>query len=312
MTEQNQAYGSPAGEHPVWTHHEVIVNGVRLHYVEAGAGPLVILLHGFPDFWYGWRYQIGALAAAGYRVIAPDMRGYNLSEKPSGVLAYHIRHLIDDVAGLLRMFGGEQGGSLAGHDWGGVVAWHTARRHPELVRKLAILNAPHPYRYLEVLREVPAQRRRSWYVAFFQLPWLPELLVPRTAAQVERFFHSTGADPRYFTREDARRYVEALNQPGAKTAMVNYYRSMFRRTVASHVRELPHQLSMPVLLLWGKNDVALELANADPKKLRRWVPDLQVELLETSHWVQVDQPERVNELMLEFFRDGSRQAGGAE
>lgn len=310
MTEQNQAYGSPAGEHPVWTHHEVIVNGVRLHYVEAGAGPLVVLLHGFPDFWYGWRYQIGALAAAGYRVIAPDMRGYNLSEKPTGVLAYQIGHLTDDVAGLLRMFGGEQGGSLAGHDWGGVVAWHTARRHPELVRKLAILNAPHPYRYLEVLREVTAQRRRSWYVAFFQLPWLPELLVPRTAAQVERFFRTTGADPRSFTRDDMQRYVEALNQPGAKTAMVNYYRSLFRRTVAHGLREFPHELRLPVLLLWGKNDIALELANADPEKLRRWMPNLRVELLETSHWVQVDQPERVNELMSEFFRDGSREAGG--
>ncbi|HZG67888.1 MAG TPA: alpha/beta hydrolase, partial [Herpetosiphonaceae bacterium] len=279
MIEQKQADGSPAGEHPVWTHHEAIVNGVRLHYVEAGAGPLVVLLHGFPDFWYGWRYQIGALAAAGYRVIAPDMRGYNLSEKPPGVLAYHIRHLTGDVAGLLRMFGGEQGGYLAGHDWGGVVAWHTARLHPELVRKLAILNAPHPNRYLEVLREVPAQRRRSWYIGFFQLPWLPELLLPRTTAQVERFFRISGGDAPSFIREDARLYAEALNQPGAKTAMVNYYRSLFRRTVAIHVRELPHQLSMPVLLLWGKQDVALELANADPEKLRRWAPNLRVELL---------------------------------
>ena len=292
-------------EHPIWRHGQTIVNGVRLHYVEAGAGPLVLLLHGFPEFWYSWRFQIPALAAAGYHVIAPDMRGYNLSEKPPGVLPYHIRHLVGDAAELLRAFGGEQGGYLVGHDWGGVVAWHTARRHPELVQKLVILNAPHPNRFLEVLHDVPAQRRKSWYVALFQLPWLPELLLPRTAKQVERSFRASGANPHHFTLDDARQYAEALNQPGAKTAMLNYYRNMARRTLANRMRELPHELAMPTLLLWGTEDVALDIVNADADKLRRWVPNLQVELLGASHWVQMDAPERVNELILEFFQ--SRQ-----
>jgi pimeloyl-ACP methyl ester carboxylesterase len=285
-----------------WTHHQAIINGVRLHYVEAGTGPLVILLHGFPEFWYGWRFQIGALAAAGFRVVAPDMRGYNLSEKPPGVLAYHIRHLVGDVAGLLRIFGGEEGGYLAGHDWGGIVAWHTAQRYPELVQKLIIMNAPHPERYLEVVREVPAQRRKSWYVGFFQLPWLPDRLLPRTAAQVQFLFRTSGVDPRRFTMDDACRYAEALNQPGTKTAALNYYRAMYRRTLANGLREPALVLPMPVLLLWGKNDVALELANADPDKLRRWVPTLRVELLEASHWVQMDAAEQVNELMQDFLR----------
>lgn len=293
-------------EHSGWRHGQTIVNGVRLHYVEAGHGPLALLLHGFPEYSYSWRFQIPALAAAGYRVIAPDMRGYNLSEKPAGVPAYHIRHLVADAAELLRAFGGEGGGYLVGHDWGGVVAWQTARRHSELVQKLVILNAPHPNRFLEVLRDVPAQRRKSWYVALFQLPWLPELLLPRTAKQVEHSFRASGADPQHFTLDDARQYAEAINQPGARTATLNYYRNMARRTLANRMRELPHELAMPTLLLWGKRDGALDIANADADELRRWVPNLQVELLEASHWVQMDAPERVNELMLAFFKNGAR------
>lgn len=286
-------------------HRQAVVNGVQLHYVEAGTGPLVLLLHGFPEFWYSWRFQIPALAAAGYRVIAPDMRGYNLSEKPHGVLPYHIRHLTADVAALLRTFGGEQGGYLVGHDWGGVVAWHTAQRYPEMIQKLIIMNAPHPARFLEVLREVPSQRWKSWYVAFFQLPWLPELLAARSAAQVQGFFRGSGAE---ITLEDAQLYADALNQPGAKTAIVNYYRAMFRRTLANRLREPGRVLPMPVLLLWGKNDVALDIANTDPDKLRRWVPNLQVELIDASHWVQMDAPEVVNQRMAEFLRDGSWEA----
>jgi pimeloyl-ACP methyl ester carboxylesterase len=231
------------------------------------------------------------------------MRGYNLSEKPQGVLPYQIRHLTADVAALLRTFGGEQGGILVGHDWGGVVAWHAAQRYPELVQKLIILNAPHPSRYLEVLQEVPSQRGKSWYVGAFQIPWLPELMLPRTAAQVERFFRGSGADPQRFTLEDAQQYADALNQPGAKTAIVNYYRAMFRRTLANRLREPGRVLPMPVLLLWGKNDVALDIANTDAEKLRRWVPNLQVELIEASHWVQMDAPEAVNERMLTFLHD---------
>src|SRR5919199_2790985 len=157
-------------EQEVGTHHHAIVNGVRLHYVEAGEGPLVLLLHGFPSFWYSWRFQIPTLAAAGFHVVAPDMRGYNLSEKPPGVMSYHIKHLVADTAAILRTFGGDDGSFLVGHDWGGLVAWHTATRHPELVQKLVIVNAPHPTRYLEVLHDVPTQRLQSLYVQFFQVP----------------------------------------------------------------------------------------------------------------------------------------------
>lgn len=284
-----------------WDHHEAIVNGVRLHYVQAGEGPLVVLLHGFPEFWWSWHRQIPALVAAGYRVIAPDMRGYNTSEKPPGVASYHIDLLAADVAGLLRIFGGEHGGFLVGHDWGGVVAWHTAGLYPELVQKLIILNAPHPDRFVEVLRAVAAQRRKSWYIGLFQFPWLPERILPRSPALVKRFFLGSGANPHNFTDDDARQYAAALNQPGTKTAIVNYYRSLGRRMIKTRMRALSQILAMPTLVIWGKNDVALDRANADPERLRRWVPDLQVELVAASHWVQNDVPQRVNDLLTTFF-----------
>jgi pimeloyl-ACP methyl ester carboxylesterase len=164
----------PAHDEP-WNHDTVETNGVRLHVVTAGPedGPLVVLLHGFPEFWYSWHNQIPALVEAGYRVVAPDMRGYNRSEKPSGVDAYHIDELVSDVAGLVRAFDRESG-HIVGHDWGGLVAWQTAIDRPSVVDRLAVLNAPHPSKYEEVIRTSLSQLRKSWYVFYFQLPFLPE------------------------------------------------------------------------------------------------------------------------------------------
>ncbi len=285
-----------------WTHHEAIVNGIRLHYVEAGEGPLVVLLHGFPEFWYSWRFQIPALAAAGYRVVAPDMRGYNLSEKPPGVAAYHIDNLVADTAAMLRTFRGDAGGFLAGHDWGGLVAWHTASRNPELVQKLVILNAPHPARYLEVLRQSPRQWLRSLYVAFFQLPWLPEWLLTRgrarhTVQTLRRSVHT----PANFTFEDVQRYREAITRPGAATAALNYYRSMAWRTLLSGMREDPRPIRMPTLLLWGTDDPALDIRNTEHAPLLRWAPDLRIELLDAGHFVHIDRPGVVNEKIIDFL-----------
>ena len=151
------------------------VGDVRLHYVEAGEGPLVVLLHGFPEFWFGWRLQIAPLAAAGFRVVAPDMRGYNLSSRPDGVKAYGADKLAADIRGLIHERGAESA-LLVGHDWGGTVAWTLAMNHPEVVDRLAILDAAHPRKLNEGLRH-PRQLLRSWYFFFFQLPWLPERIV---------------------------------------------------------------------------------------------------------------------------------------
>src|SRR5579884_3024966 len=158
----------------LWTHRHASVNGVRLHYVEAGRGPLVVLLHGFPEFWYSWRHQIPALAAAGFRVLAPDLRGYNESDKPPGVAAYGLERVAGDVAALVR-HAGERRAAVVGHDWGGGIAWWLAMHRPDVVGRLAVLNAPHPAAFRRELR-TPGQLLRSWYVFFFQLPALPEWL----------------------------------------------------------------------------------------------------------------------------------------
>jgi epoxide hydrolase 4 len=270
---------------------------VRLHYVEAGDGPLVVLLHGFPEFWYGWREQIPALAAAGFRVVAPDMRGYNLSSRPRGVAAYDMGRLTNDVRELIAERGAERA-MLAGHDWGAAVAWATAFSHPDVVERLAILNVPHPRRLLQGLR-TPRQLRRSWYMFVFQLPWLPDRLIALNRWQYFRDLFERDARPGAFSAADIERYVEAWSRAGAATATINYYRAAFRRTpqrAAAGIRPV----NAPTLVIWGERDRHLGAELAEPE--RRDVPRLhRVERLDASHWVQHDEPETVNRLLTEFF-----------
>ncbi|WP_458205039.1 alpha/beta fold hydrolase [Haladaptatus sp. NG-SE-30] len=298
------------------THDEAVVNGVRLHYVESGSGPLVVLLHGFPEFWYSWREQIPTLAEAGFHVVAPDLRGYNASEKPSEVEQYRLDELVGDVLGLIDRFDRETA-YVVGHDWGGGIAWETAIRHPERVDRLAILNAPHLGAFRRELRN-PAQLRRSWYMFYFQLPWLPErFLAACDYRLVEELFREGAENPDAFNERDIRRYVEAASQPGALTAAINYYRALFREQAHTELRTLFYDLfrddssyrsarsfevRVPTLLIWGENDTALEIELTEG--LERWVPDIRVERLpDASHWVQNDRPERVNELLVEFLRE---------
>ena len=285
-----------------WTDGNAVVNGVRLHYVEAGSGPLVVLLHGFPEFWYSWRHQIPALAAAGFRVVAPDMRGYNLSAKPKGAGSYRVTTLVEDVVSLVRHLGGERA-YVAGHDWGGVVAWRMALRHPELVDRLVVANAPHPAVFSRELRH-PRQFLRSWYAMFFQLPLLPEAVFRANGyAALERIFRKSPARPGAFSDDDIRRYKEAVSRPGALTAMLNYYRG-FARSLGRRggsVGSRPETLTRPTLVIWGEKDTALNLHNLDG--LERYVPDLRIERLpDASHWVLADAPERVSERMIRFLR----------
>ncbi|HTU84973.1 MAG TPA: alpha/beta fold hydrolase [Solirubrobacteraceae bacterium] len=277
---------------------------VRLHYVEAGEGPLVVLLHGFPDFWYSWRFQIPALAGAGFRVVAPDMRGYNLSSRPLGIAPYATSRLAADVRDLIAERAGGAGAFLAGHDWGAAVAWVTAIRHPEAVQRLAILNVPHPRRMVEALRRPGRQLLRSWYMFFFQLPWLPErLLAADDWRGLRRPFQD--ARPGAFTASDLERYKQAWSAPGAATAMLNYYRAALRRPPGGAAgRSLP-PVQAPTLVIWGERDrhLGAELAEPCPAD----VPRLErvVRLPYASHWVQHDEPDRVSELLIDFFRAGS-------
>jgi epoxide hydrolase 4 len=285
--------------------------GIRLHYVEAGEGPLVVLLHGFPEFWYSWRRQIPALAQAGYHVVAPDMRGYNLSDRPQAWRAYETGLLAEDIAGLVRHFGtlagtshgggqaSEQSAFVVGHDWGAAVAYAVAMRHPEVVRRLAILNVPHPTRMLEGFRTL-RQLRKSWYMFFFQIPRLPEYLIARDDYSFAK--RSLRADSKdAFTDEDLERYVEAWSQPGALTGMINYYRAALRRSPGKTLA-LMKPIQAQTLVIWGMRDrhIGSELAEPAPE----WVPNVRVERIpEATHWVQHDAPERVNELLLGFFND---------
>ena len=269
--------------------------GVRLHYVEAGDGPLVVLLHGFPEFWFTWRLQVAPLAAAGFRVVAPDLRGYNLSSRPGGVEAYGADKLAGDVRGLIRELGGESA-RLAGHDWGGTVAWATAMAHPEVVERLVIMNAAHPRRLNEGLRN-PNQLRKLWYFFFFQLPALPERVV---RAMNWRFFRRYQRDARPpYTPEDTERYVESWSQPGADAAIINYYRAAVRQSKQVQAQLRP--ISTPTMVIWGQRDRYLGHKLAEPK--RDDVPGLdRVErLANASHWVHHDEPERVTQLLIDFF-----------
>ncbi len=210
-----------------WIHRNAVVNGVRLHYVECGSGPLVILLHGFPEFWYAWRYQIPVLAAAGYRMIALDQRGYNVSDKPKRVRHYRLEALLDDVLGIIH-HAGEQSAVVVGHDWGGAVAWNFAMRHPQAVEKLIVLNAPHPQRFLEEITTF-SQLRKSWYMFLFQLPWLPEMLIRSgDFAGLERTFRIDPVHPGTFDEVTIGHYKQAIALPGALSAAINYYRALFR------------------------------------------------------------------------------------
>lgn len=265
---------------PPVRHRDVHANGVRLHVAEAGPpdGPLVLLLHGFPEDWTGWRHQIGPLAAAGLRVWAPDGRGYGLSEKPAGVAAYDLDRLADDAAGLVEAAGAERA-HVVGHDWGAAVAWHLAATRPERVDRLAVLNVPHPAVMARFLRTRPAQMVRSWYIAFFQIPGLPDALLPRLAERALRASSAPGA----FSADALAHYRAAWRRPGAATGMLNWYRAAARRGVRRPFRPAP--VEAPTLILWGEDDVALDLrmAAASLELCRR---GRLVTFPGVSHWVQ--------------------------
>lgn len=300
-----------------WRHEAARVNGIDLHYVTVdpdpdavdhptGEAPLAVLLHGFPEFWYAWRHQFDALADAGYRVVAPDMRGYNRSSAPGGVDSYRPAELVADVRGLIGHLGYARA-AVAGHDWGGLVAWETAIREPDLVSRLAVLNAPHPELFRRRLPRSPDQLARSWYVFLFQVPWLPERLLGAGDFRLVGELLEGSARPEAFTDADIRRYRDAMARSGSPAGPVNYYRAMARDTLGRQLRSvLPGTetrdgtVRVPTLVVWGEQDRALSTTLLDG--LDRWVTELRVERLPAaSHWVQADEPEWVTDLLVDFL-----------
>ena len=252
------------------------------------------MLHGFPEFSYGWRKQIPALAEAGFRVVVPDQRGYNLSSKPPLVADYHLNKLTEDVLAIADQLAAARI-CLAGHDWGAGVAWNTAIQHPNRIERLAILNVPHPSAMLHSLRANLRQLGRSWYMLVFQIPGLPERMLSANNYQAATRALLQSSRPGTFSNEDLDRYREAWSQPGALTGMINWYRAIFRSRPAFG------RVTVPTRIIWGMQD-------------RFLLPDLASEslaycdrgdlfpFLNATHWVQHEEPDRVNELLIDFFR----------
>lgn len=271
---------------------------MRLHAVAAGPqdGLVVLLLHGFPEFWYGWRRQIEPLAAAGFRVIVPDQRGYNLSSKPSGVAAYALTELVSDVIAIADQLG-QQRIFLAGHDWGAAVAWSTALLHPRRIAKLVVLNVPHPSVMRKFLSTHPRQFLRSWYMFFFQLPWLPEALFSAFHFRVGSRALLRSSRPGTFSPEDLAQYRNAWSQPGALTAMINWYRALFR----TRVKFQDKTVRVPTRILWGERDDFL-LTEMAHESLRYCTDAELFTFANATHWLQHEEPARVSELLIDFFR----------
>ena len=277
-------------------HKYIQTNGIKLHYVTQGEGPLMIFLHGFPEFWYSWRHQIKAFSKD-YKVVAIDMRGYNNSDKPKEQSAYTLAELVKDVKGVIQGLGYERC-TLVGHDWGGAIAWAFAYAYPQLLDRLIVLNLPHPAKFAEGLR-TPQQLLRSWYIALFQLPLLPEFLLQANHyAAIRSVFKNQAVSPDAFTKADLDAYVAAAAKPGALTGMLNYYRNIFNS--AGFLNQTWGVLEMPTLMIWGEDDEALgkELTYGT----QDLVSDFEIRYIpQCSHWVQQEQPNLVNQYMQAFL-----------
>jgi len=272
--------------------------GLRFHAITAGPkdGPVVVLLHGFPEFWYGWHRQIEPLVTEGFRVVVPDQRGYNLSSKPAGVAAYALTELVSDILAIADQLGQDKI-FLAGHDWGAAVAWSTALLHPQRIAKLAVLNVPHPAVMRKFLSTHPRQFFRSWYMFFFQLPWLPEALFStfnfRLGARA--LLHSSR--PGTFSAEDLAQYRGAWSQPGALTGMINWYRALFR----TGVKFQDKNVRVPTRILWGERDDFL-LSEMAHESLRYCTSAELFTFANATHWLQHEEPDRVSQILADFFR----------
>ena len=289
----------PAG---AWREGRARVGDATLHYVEAGAGPLELLLHGCPDSPHTGRFQLPALAAAGHRVVAPFLRGYGASSRPDDVASYRLDALADDVAGLVAALGAATAAAVVGHDWGGSVAWRLAAREPRLVERLVVVNSPHPRTLLRALRS-PRQQRRSWYMLFFQLPRIPEwLLGAHHLAVLHRSILAEVRRPGAFTDADWAWQRAALEPPGALRAAIDYYRAAARGMLAGRRdARAGGPVTVPTLVLWGDRDHFLlpELAErqaacATRVTVRRFP--------QAGHWVHWDAADDVTAVLLAWLR----------
>jgi epoxide hydrolase 4 len=275
----------------------VEANGQRFELAEAGdaqSPKLALLLHGFPELHYSWRHQIPTLVEQGWRVWAPNMRGYGASSKPAGFAAYRLDTLVQDVAALIDVAKAENPATevmLVAHDWGAVVAWHFAIRKIRPLDRLVIMNVPHPKCAGREIRKW-RQFKKSWYIFFFQIPWLPEWgLLRKDAEAIRTIFAGSAANKHLFPRDDMDIYAQAVQRPGAMPAMLNYYRALMRLPDRENIGN--GMVDVDTLVIWGENDLALDIHLLDG--MEQWVPKLTLRRLPgISHWVQQDAPDTVN------------------
>jgi pimeloyl-ACP methyl ester carboxylesterase len=291
------------------SHEYADVNGVRLHYARAGKGPLIVFLHGFPEFWYEWKYQIAEFSKD-HLVVAPDMRGYNLSSKPTELSDYQIPKLVEDIralsAELLKQTGGTKF-TLVAHDWGGVVAWVFAALHPDMLDKLVIVNAPHPTLFGRLLREDPDQQKASQYMLMFRSAEAEQTLSANGYELLTTMVLGAGLRDGTLTEEDKKEYVAAWSQPGALTGGLNYYRASGvgpPSTTAppgdASIASPPMIVRVPTLVIWGEKDTALLTGNLNG--LDDLVPTLTVKRIpDGTHWVVREKSPEVNRMIREFL-----------
>jgi pimeloyl-ACP methyl ester carboxylesterase len=287
-------------------HGFATVNGVRLHYAESGTGnQLVLLLHGFPEFWYSWRHQLDALGKH-FHVVAPDMRGYNLSDKPARVEDYRVDVIVGDVIGLIDHFGASRA-AVIGHDWGATVAWAVAQRHPDRVSKLAVMQVPPAavWRANMSLRQV----LRSWYMLFFQLPRVPEWMIGRkNMAAIDRTFTESVFRKGSFSADEIEKYKEALRQPGALSSAVNYYRANINRLASRGSKSNSEASSssnertrVPTLFIFAEQDFAILPETVRGVADHVDAPYRELRIKHSGHWVQNEAAEEVNDALIEFL-----------
>lgn len=277
-------------------HAFVRANNLTFHIAQIErSAPLVLFLHGFPECYYSWRHQMPAVSRVGFRVWAPDLRGYNLTDKPRGIGAYHLNALELDVYELLNAAGADKA-ILVGHDWGALIAWRFAMDYPERLDKLVIMNVPHPACYGTGFR-MPSQWLKSWYIGAFQIPYLPERLMSRNARRVAEGLRWGSVRKQAFNDADIAVYAKAIAQPGVMRAAINYYRALARWGFRLPVK----RIDVPTMMVWGEQDLALrqELTYGTEK----WVTDFRIHYIpDCGHWVQNEAPDVVNQLLVDFIK----------
>lgn len=287
-------------------HHYVDFDDVRLHYVDAGDGPLMLFVHGFPEFWHAWQDQLEEFSRD-HRAVALDLRGHNLSGKPADVKAYRPKHLVADLRRLIDHLGGRPAIVVA-HDWGGAAAWNLAAEHPEYLEKLVIINSPHPVTFARELRDNAAQQQASQYMLWLRRPGAADKLLENDCARLAAMLSQSTADPRWLTSELLARYREAWTQPGAMDASLNFYRASPLHPptpeepgpAALQLDPAAFTVRVPTLVIWGERDTALLPGLLDG--LDALVPQLIVKRIpDGSHWVIHERPGEVNQLIREFI-----------